>query len=180
MTKTGSLLVLAAVLASPLSAGHNPPDRGGHEHDGGCGHDQPGNGGGHGRHRRVCGAVAVSVAERPRAQQPFSVRKTLDLQFRMRLRTRDDEAHVVSFRILTPNGHLYQQLGAAQEVKKDNEDDSDDRDDRESRMSRVSARLPVAGTFIATSALFGRWRVVPYIDDDPEPCAAPSVFRIAQ
>ncbi len=181
MTKTGCLLVVATVLASSsLHADHRPPDRGEHEHDGQCGHDQPGSGGGHGRHRSVCGAVLVSVAERPRAQEPFSVTKTLDLKFRMRLRTRDEEAHAVSFHVLTPNGHLYQQLGAAQEVKKDNEDDSDDRDDRVSRMSRVSARLPVAGTFIATSSLFGKWRVVPYIDDDPEPCAAPSVFRIVQ
>ena len=40
--------------------------------------------------------------------------------------------------------------------------------------------MPVAGTFISTSSLFGKWSVVPYIDDDPEPCAAPSVFRIVQ
>ncbi len=170
MTKTGCLLVVATVLASSLHADHRPPDRGGHEHDGQCGHDQPGNAGGHGRHRSVCGAVAVSVAERPRAREPFSVRKTLDLQFRMRLRTRDDEAHAVTFHIFTPEGHLYQQLQVSGAV--DDEDDD--------RVSRVSARLPVAGTFIATSSLFGKWRVVPFIDDDTEPCAAPSVFRLEQ
>jgi hypothetical protein len=114
--------------------------------------------------------VSVSVAERPRAREPFSVRKTADLQFRMRLRTRDEEAHVVSFRVLTPDGHLYQQLRVS-DTREDGEDE---------RASRVSARLPVAGTFIATSSLFGRWRVVPYVDDDPEPCAAPSVFRLVQ
>jgi hypothetical protein len=170
MTKTGSLLLLAVALACPLGADHNSRDRGGHEHEGGCGHDRPGNGGGHGRHRRVCGAVAVSVAERPRAREPFSVRKTLDLQFRMRVRARDEEAHIVRFHVFTPKGHLYQQIQVAQAVDEDDDD----------RVSRVSARLPVAGTFIATSSLFGRWRVVPYIDDDPEPCAAPSVFRIVQ
>jgi hypothetical protein len=183
MTKSGYLLVLATVLASPLSADRPAPDRREHEHDGQCGHDQPGNGGGHGRHRSVCGAVSVSVPERPRARDPFSVRKTLDLQFRMRLRTRDEEApHAVSFRVLTPSGRLYQQLQAPPEVRenKDSDDDNDDHDDRDRRMSRVSARLPVAGTFIVTSSLFGKWRVVPYVDDDPEPCAAPSVFRIVQ
>jgi hypothetical protein len=185
MTKSGYLLVLATVLASPLSA-DRPADRREHEHDGQCGHDEPGNGGGHGRHRSVCGAVTVSNPERPHARDPFSVRKTLDLQFRMRVRTRDEESHVVSFRVLTPNGHLYQELQAPPEVKKNKENDDDDRDDRgdhddhDRRMSRVSARLPVAGTFIVTSSLFGQWRVVPYIDDDPEPCAAPSVFRIEQ
>ena len=129
MTKTGSLLVLAAVLASPLSAGHNSPAPGRHEHEGQCGHDRPGNGGGHGRHRKVCGAIAVSVAERPRARAPFSVRKTLDLQFRMRVRTRDEEAHVVSFRVFTPKGHLYQQIQAPREV----EDESDTLHDRYDR-----------------------------------------------
>ena len=169
MMRTGSLLVLAAVLASPLQA-HNPfPRRWGHEHGGECGHERPGHGGGHGRHRRVCGAVAVSVAERPRAREPFSVRKTSDLQFRMKVRTRDEEAHVVSFRVYTPEGYLYQKLQVAESP-----------DDEGGRVSRVSARLPVAGTFIATSSLFGKWRVVPYLDDDPEPCAAPSVFRLVQ
>lgn len=174
MTKTGCLLVLATVLASPLPADNRNTDRntapGWHEHDGQCGHDQPGNGGGHGRHRRLCGAVAVSVAERPRAREPFSVRKTVDLQFRMRLRTRDEDAHVVTFRVLTPQGRLYQQIQVA--------DRADDEEDE--RVSRLSAQLPVAGTFIATGALFGKWRVVPYVDDDTEPCAAPSVFRLEQ
>ena len=177
MTKSGYLLVLATVLASPLSA-DRPADRREHEHDGQCGHDQPGNGGGHGRHRSVCGAVTVSVAEHPRVREPYSVRNTLDLQFRMRLRTRDEDAHVVSFHVFTPEGHLYQQLQAPLALKE--EDDGDDRDDHVTRKSRVSARRPVAGTFISTSSLFGKWRVVPYVDDDPEPCAAPSVFRIEQ
>jgi len=182
MTKSGYLLVLATVLASPLSA-DRPADRREHEHDGQCGHDQPGNGGGHGRHRSLCGAVSISDPERQRARDPFSVRKTLDLQFSMRVRTRDDDVHVVRFQVFTPEGHLYQQVEAPPEVKKDNnkrKDNEDDSDERVSHLSRVSARLPVAGTFISTSSLFGKWRVVPYIDDDPEPCAAPSVFRIEQ
>jgi hypothetical protein len=171
MTKTGCLLVVATVLASSLHADHRAPDRGGHEHDGQCGHDQPGSGGGHGRHRSVCGAVSVSVVGRRRAQEPFSVRKTVDLQFRMRVRTRDDDAHLVTFHVITPQGHLYQEIQVADPVEDDDDND---------RVSRVSARLPVAGTFIVTSSMFGKWRVVPYIDDDAEPCAAASVFRIAQ
>ena len=170
MTKTGCLLVLATVLASPLPADNRNTDRGGHEHDGQCGHDRPGNGGGHGRHRRLCGAVTVSVAQRPRAREPFSVRKTVDLQFRMRLRTRDEDAHVVSFRVFTPKGYLYQQIQVS--------DSADDEEDE--RVSRVSALLPVAGTYIATGSLFGKWRVVPYLDDDTAPCAAPSVFELEQ
>ena len=173
MTKTGYLLVLAVALASPLRAdrpGDHSTDRREHEHDGQCGHDRPGSGGGHGRHRSVCGAVRVSVAERPRAQEPFSVRKTLDLQFRMRLRIRDENAHALTFHVFTPQGNLYQELQVS-EAADDEEDE---------HVTRVSARLPVAGTFIATSSLFGKWRVAPFLDDDAEPCAAPSVFRIGQ
>jgi hypothetical protein len=170
MTKTGCLLVLATALAAPIGADNRNTDPVRHEHDGQCGHDRPGNGGGHGRHRRVCGAVSVSVPERPHARQPFSVRRTTALQFRMRVRAVDDDAHAVSFNVFTPEGHLYQHIQVTDSV----EDDADD------SVSHVSARLPVAGTFIATSSLFGKWRVVPFIDDDAEPCAAPSVFRIEQ
>jgi hypothetical protein len=170
MTKTGCLLVLATALAAPIGADNRNTDPVRHEHDGQCGHDQPGNGGGHGRHRRLCGAISVSVAQRPRAREPFSVRKTVDLQFRMRLRTGDEDAHVVSFRVFTPKGYLYQQIQVA--------DAADDEENE--RVSRVSALLPVAGTYIATGSMFGKWRVVPYLDDDTEPCAAPSVFQLEQ
>ena len=168
--------MLALLLVAPAHAGHEPDGRGEHEsdgrseheHDGRCGHEQPGRGGGHGRHGRVCGAVSVSAPDRPWARQPFSATRTVDLQLGMRLRSRDEDSHVVSFRILTPKGHLYQQIQVTQPAESDD------------RVSRVSAHLPVAGTFISTSSLYGRWRVVPYLDDDPEPCAAASAFSIVQ
>ena len=151
MSRTGSLVVLASILATPGLAGHR------------CDHGRE-------FHRRACGSIEVSSPDRPRARERFSAAKTLDLRFEMRLRNRDDDdegPHVVTFRVLTPKGHLYQEIQA-------------DRPRTGRRVSRVAARLPVAGTFITTNSLYGRWRVVPHLDDDPEACAAGAVFRIVE
>jgi hypothetical protein len=115
-----------------------------------------------------CGAVFVSSPDQPRAAGRFSARKTVDLAFRMRLVRTDEDAHLVSFRVFTPKGHLYQEVQAVH------------RPASARRVASVSVQLPVAGTPIATSSLYGRWRVVPYLDDKPEPCAAGSVFTVVQ
>ena len=116
---------------------------------------------------RTCGGISVSSPGQPRVRERFSARKTLDLVFRMRFSGRDQDAHVVTFRIFTPNGHLYQEVQVMPRTGS-------------ARASSISARLPVAGTVIATSSLFGRWRVVPYFDDSPRPCAAAAVFTVVQ
>jgi hypothetical protein len=141
----GSVLVLTAAMVAPAHAQVDPG-------------------------ARVCGAIVVSSPDRPRVRDGFSARKTLDLQFRMRLSNSDEEAHVVSFRIYTPTAHLYQEIQVAHRA--------DARKGR--RVASISAGLPVAGTAIATSSLYGRWRVVPYIDDSPRPCAAAAVFSIVK
>jgi hypothetical protein len=73
MTIRGSVFMLAAAMAAPVHA---------QVHSGG----------------RVCGAIAVSSPDRPRARERFSATKTLDLQFRMRLTDADEDGHVVTFR----------------------------------------------------------------------------------
>ena len=42
----------------------------------------------------------------------------------------------------------------------------------------VSATLPVAGTSITLSSLYGRWTVQPYLDGQPAPCGPASRFTI--
>jgi hypothetical protein len=115
---------------------------------------------------RVCGGISVSSPDRPRVRGRFSVAKTLDLLFRMRLRNVGKEPHVVSFRIFTPKGHLYQEIQVGYRAESGK------------RVSSISAGLPVAGTAIATSSLYGRWRVVPYLDGGTRPCGAASAFKI--
>ena len=117
---------------------------------------------------RVCGGIAVSSPDRPGVRERFSATKTLDLQFRMRLTNVDGDAHLVTFRIMTPKGHLYQEIQADQPASAGK------------KVASTSGRLPVAGTAIATSSLYGRWRVVPYLDGSPRPCAAASVFTIVR
>lgn len=39
-------------------------------------------------------------------------------------------------------------------------------------------RLPVAGTSIMTSSLYGTWSASAHLDDDSEPCAAPATFTV--
>jgi hypothetical protein len=46
------------------------------------------------------------------------------------------------------------------------------------RFDQVTARLPVAGTSITLGSLFGRWTVVPYLDDETAPCGQPRRFVI--
>jgi hypothetical protein len=154
MRRAGSLIVLATILATPGSA-HNRSR---------CKHD-------HEHHRRTCGSISVTSPDRPRARERFSAAKTLDLEFEMRLRKgrEDEDPQLVRFRVLTPKGHLYQEIQTAPQ-----------RAERRRRGSTASGQIPVAGTFIATSSLFGRWRVVPYLDDDPKPCGAAAVFSIVE
>jgi len=42
----------------------------------------------------------------------------------------------------------------------------------------LSARLPVAGTSITLSSLYGTWSVQPYLDGRPEPCGPATRFTI--
>lgn len=115
-----------------------------------------------------CRQVSVSSPDRPQWRRDrFSASRTLDLRFLLRMRNDGGDGHLVRFQVVTPKGHLYQEIQVAQRP-----------DGR--RISRVSAQLPVAGTFISTSSLFGRWRVVPYLDDDAEPCGPGAAFTIVE
>jgi hypothetical protein len=117
---------------------------------------------------RVCGGIVVSSPDRVRSRSAsFSAHKTLDLVFRMQLR-KAETPQLITFRVFTPKGHLYQEIQALPSSAAGRS------------ASSVEARLPLAGTAIATSSLYGRWKVVPHLDDNPVGCAAGSVFTIAK
>jgi hypothetical protein len=46
------------------------------------------------------------------------------------------------------------------------------------RYEQIRARLPVAGTSITLGSLYGRWTVVPYLDDETAPCGRSRRFVI--
>ena len=73
----------------------------------------------------------------------------------------------------TPTGNLYQELKAPY--------DRDARADRNAPHSRrVKIKLPVGGTSISTSSLYGLWRVEPHLDDELTPCGVGTQFKITQ
>jgi hypothetical protein len=115
---------------------------------------------------QVCEVVRVVSPDTPKARGRFSATTVLDLEFRTSVKRKVAAAHRLRFRVFTPKGHLYQELivpfagdGSAR--------------------TPIRARLPVGGTSISTSSLYGRWKVVPHLDGFTKPCAATTQFTIA-
>jgi hypothetical protein len=126
---------------------------------------------------RACTAAHVTAPGFPKLRQKFSARKILDLQFEARGSRRVEGPHVLHFKVFTPRGHLYQDIAVPFSV-----DPASATRTGQAKPSRnpIRARLPVAGTSIANNSLYGRWRVVPYLDDSIRPCAAATTFRIVR
>jgi len=136
-----------------------------------------------------CAAIVVSSPEAKTSAraQSLSATKILDLQLAALLRTRLQGEHTLDMRVYTPKGHLYQVLtvpfsaAAAGPVGTRQVEGYPEplpeqamtavRHEGARRYS-VSTRLPVAGTTIMTSSLYGRWRVDAHLDGDLEACAS--------
>ena len=152
-----------------------------------------------------CAAVVVSSPEAPKRRVSFSATKILDLEFGALLSSRLSGEHVLNLKVYTPRGHLYQQLDvpfrggvtngtASAEVASGRKMRRVDvypqpqpeqelalaRTPTGQRAYRVSTRLPVAGTSITASSLYGKWKVVPHLDGSLKACGAAGVFSIAQ
>ncbi len=66
--------------------------------------------------------------------------------------------------VRTPNGHVYQRL----RVEADPAD----------RARKVTARLPVSGSLIVNSSLYGEWKVAPHRIGHPTACGPAEPFTI--
>ncbi len=104
--------------------------------------------------------------------------KLLDLRFLVLVPA--DNAYSSSnglhLKLFTPKGHLYQKLRvpiAPAATSAGNQR-------RRSRYRWVSASLPVAGTTIVTSSLYGRWSAAAYVEGESSPCARPRRFVIRE
>lgn len=155
---------------------------------------------------QTCAAIDVVAPEQRRAtrRRSFSATKTLDLELLARLRSTGQLSgdHVLRLKLFTPRGYLYQEItvpfhrespssgkgkngrsveparvvpGVPQplDVQKTRRVGNGNQ-----RYEQVSARLPVAGTSITLGSLFGRWTVVPYLDDEAAPCGRSRRFVI--
>jgi len=182
MLLTSAVLVLAQAAGAPARAGFSE--------------DYPGPG------RPQCAAVQVRSPQQPRAQprSAFSATRILDLEFQTLLRWGLAGSHTLQLKVYTPRGHLYQVLtipfagsgpgGASGATPEKRWVDGyplplDEQQAKAvrfegARRHQVSANLPVAGTSIMTSSLYGQWRVEPYLDGAPEACGPPRAFVIAQ
>lgn len=142
--------------------------------------------------QRSCNIRVRSLQSR--GAKRFSATGILDLDFHVRLRPVPGDEHTVRVEIETPKGHLFQtltipftsepsQVGARRAV------DGFPRpvevqlarpvaSNSTGAMSEVVGRLPVAGTPIVHSSLYGRWRARAYLDDEIAPCGRARAFII--
>jgi len=146
-----------------------------------------------------CSAIEVTAPTlRKQPREPrFSTREILDLEFDTRLeRQVTDGDHVLHFKVVTPGGFLYQDLTTPFTWGKPGRRGRSaiepaatargvpvqalgtPRDGRDPARQSLRARLPVAGTSITMSSLYGRWTVQAFLDDRTRPCTPPRVFAI--
>jgi len=150
-----------------------------------------------------CSAIAVTAPglEKQPREGRFSTRNILDLDFETRLERPAYGDHVLHFRVFTPSGFLYQELSAPFTWPRPGSGRKGAQNDAvpvsashtrglpvqllgESgargghRRDTLRARLPVAGTSITMSTLYGRWSVQAFLDDRARPCSPPRRFTI--
>ena len=122
----------------------------------------------------------------------FQATRILDLDFEVRFAGGFTGDHVLHLKLLTPKGHHYQTLtapvataaraGAMRRV----EGYPRPLKVRVARPARgrtagetaVVQQLPVAGTSIVASALYGTWTVTAYLDDATEACGPAASFVV--
>ena len=157
---------------------------------------------------RGCSAIEVTapgVKDQPRHLR-FATNEILDLDFETRLERPVYGEHLLHFKVFTPSGFLYQVLTVPFTWPKpphgrDSEDAAQEAETLRAvasfpnglpvqqlgvagdarggrRRTGVHARLPVAGTSITMSTLYGRWMVQAFMDDHVRPCSPPRRFTI--
>jgi hypothetical protein len=160
-----------------------------------------------GRYYGQCTGVRVTASDRavPPKNMTFSSRETLDLVLRPRLRQDFQGDHLMELKLFTPGGFLYQVIalpfvGAAAPNARGQQTaaappppsrvvpgyprpldvqrlvpvrTSGTRGEYELR-----ARLPVAGTSITLSSIYGTWSVQTFLDGQAEPCGPATKFTI--
>jgi hypothetical protein len=128
-------------------------------------------------------SVTSPQLQRTPLERPIRATKILELELHAQFPRSLVGDHVMEFDLYTPNGHLYQTLTVPftgvrrlsarvrpvegyprpllERQMRAIREDGTDPDRRETGASRceVTARLPVAGTWIVTNSLYGRWRV---------------------
>jgi hypothetical protein len=123
---------------------------------------------------RVTSPDAPQPSNRSKKRVPtFSASSILDLKIEATLSPAVKEQHQLEFKVYTPKGHLYQSLPATMSAPASNGDR------REGQKRTASAMLPVAGTTIVASSLYGQWKVEAFLNGGRDvACAPPFTFAI--
>jgi hypothetical protein len=193
MKRIGKLLVLTVMAGAGAASAHDKPQHQVRQHrllPQGCSGIQ---------------VTAPGLRRQPRSLL-FSTRQILDLEFETRFDRAFYGEHVLHFRVFTPSGFLYQELEAPfvwprpRYWRKHGRGDDGDGDGTVAaslsfprgipvqmlgdaahhghRRDAVEVRLPVAGTSITMSTLYGRWTVQAFLDDRARPCSPVRPFTI--
>jgi hypothetical protein len=150
---------------------------------------------------RSCVRVEVSSASEAAPQPPttvvrssplFSATRILDLRFTVLFPPRMSGEHLVEVRVFTPDAQLYRSLavpvarGGAADAARQVEGYARPLPQQQlTQVSRgrsvfaaASTTLPVGGTDIVSSGLYGRWRVEAYLDGAEQRCAPAAWFTL--
>ncbi len=152
---------------------------------------------------RGCSAIEVTAAglRKPPRSVRFVTSQVLDLEFATELQRAAYGSHVLHFKVTTPSGFLYQDLAMPFHWPKPGRGHHERETEgvmraaggapgapvqqlgapsgRGSDAREVRARLPVAGTSITLSTLYGRWIVQAFLDDLPRPCSPAASFTLS-
>ncbi len=156
--------------------------------------------------KRECLAVLVAPPHETPGLPPghFSANAAMDLDFVVFLAQPAIGPRILRLQLFTPNGYVYQVLTVpfASSGPPVPESDSKTGAVKASLVQRrvsgfprpldeqttglashegvvrpnVKVRLPVAGTLITASSLYGAWKVIPYLDGLSKPCGSPVTF----
>lgn len=146
-----------------------------------------------------CVAVAVGSEQKGagRFDATFATTEIIDLDFSVLFTPgaakRFANDHVVEFRITTPHGNLYQSVTipfSSDDSKKGRKVTVPGYPDPiatvvptavtygKGQHVRVAVRMPVAGTPIVWSSLYGQWTAQAFVDGEAIPCSKPATFTL--
>ena len=146
----------------------------------------------------LCPRIEISSVEQPEIfdMPKYSATKTTDLKVHVVFPDQFKEDHVISLKFRTPAGHLYRQIDVPVTHEVGRQGTQTVRlpgypypvEVAVPEISRIAGqvapsievRLPVGGTSIATSSLFGQWQVTGMIDGLEQRCFRPVSFGIVQ
>lgn len=129
---------------------------------------------------------------RPDREKPlasFSAARVADLEFGVIIPPRPTQPDHFQIRLFTPAGHLYQAVdlpvarpGNSPEAARSLPGypfpvpvaQPESADDVNRGAVRVRTRVPLGGTLVSTSSLYGRWRAEGWAASDRAPCATVS------